>query len=191
LPFTRVEVLAAMSEAANTFAASARHNWAELVRLAHQIHPNGIEKSANALAASAGVGAQGIREKLQAIRWHFAAGRTEESIIELGQHDAIHEYREERNGKRLDPLVPMTFRITEELRRYVLAEITRIRKVLGHRSRPGAPCDMETFFTWLHAEMLEWTAQQIRHSAGMPRLKRHAQTNREAEGQVDHAPEKK
>jgi hypothetical protein len=170
-----------MSEAANIFAASARHNWAELVRVTRQVHPDHIEKSAKALAASAGVGAPGIREKMQAIRWLLDNGRSEDYIIGAGQHQTIHEYREAKKEKRLDPQVTMSWRITPDLRYHVQCQVIRIANLLGIK-------DSETFWMFMHAEMSSWTPEQIRHSAGIPRLRRYAQRNRNAQGQVDHHP---
>jgi hypothetical protein len=170
-----------MSETLNMFAASARHNWSELVRVTRQVRPENIEKSAKALAFASGQSAQGVREKMQAIRWLLDQGRSEEYIIGAGQHKTIHEYREARAEKRLDPQVSMSWRVTADLRYHVQCEVIRISKILGIR-------DQETFWMFMHAEMSSWTPEQLRHSAGIPRLRRHAQRISEAQRQVDHAP---
>jgi hypothetical protein len=165
---------------ANSFVASARHSWAELVHNARQIHPKQLEKSAKTLAEAAGVGAQGVREKLQAARWMLDAGRSVEDVIGLGQKQTIHEYRAARAEKRLDPLVTMSWRVTADLRYHVQVLVNHIAKVLEIR-------DSETFWMWWHAEASKWTEQEIRHSGGIPRLRKYAQTSSsQARRKVDH-----
>ena len=154
------------------FVVSARHNWIELVRVTRNVRPDALKKSAKAIAYAAGVGPQGVQEKMQAIKFAQQQGRSDEYIIGAGQHKTISEYREARAEKRLDPVVSMSWRVTAELRYAVQCEVIRIAKIAGIR-------DQETFWTFMHAEMSSWTPQQIRHSSGEPHVKKQSHAQRE------------
>ena len=150
---------------ANEYVLSARAQWKQLLDVAKGTSPKGIEKTAKAIASAAGVGWQNVKEKLEAIQSALRAGRDEEWILNRGQKQTIADHRKARMEKRLDPYVMMGWKVTEDTRYAVKCEVLRICKVLGIK-------DSETFFTWLHAEMSSWTDPQLRHSAGMPRLKK-------------------
>jgi hypothetical protein len=156
-------------KAANDYVQSARNGWSELVLLAKDTHPRNIEKSAKSIATAAGTGWHGVKEKMEAIQHAFRVGRDEEFVMNRGQKQTIADFRKAREEKRLDTYVNMGWKVTPDTKFAVKTEILRHCKVMGMR-------DSETYFTWLHAEMCQWTPAQLRHSAGMPILKKMKET---------------
>ena len=167
-------------KAVNSYVQSSRNAWGELVRVAADISPKTLEKSAKAIARAAGVGWRSVKEKLESIQWALREGRSEEYIVGRGQKALIADYRRARAEKRTDPFVLMGWKVTAETAFAIKTEVYRHCKILGIR-------DAETYFTFLHAEMSMWTPQQLRHSAGIPKLKRDKEVPDEAQTEAKAA----
>lgn len=160
------------------YAELARDSWQELVRVCRQVGSKNLKKSARAIAEAAGVGPQSVLEKMQAIRFALDLGRSEEYVVSQGQKRIIEQYRETRSQQRLDPMTSMSWRVSEDTRNAVRAEVHRIMQILNIR-------DPDLFWTWWHSEASLWTPAQLRHSAGEPRLRRHAPRASETQREVE------
>lgn len=133
--------------------------------LTRGVSPKNIEKSAKALAKASESDWHSVKYNMQAVSYLMTQNYTNEEIIALGRLKVRELYKKAKREKNGDPLTLMGWRVTPDTKYAVESEVLRHCKILGIK-------DSETYWTWWHSEASMWSPPQLRHSAGMPILKR-------------------
>ena len=156
---TKVPEGADVSEIANRFVGGAKEQWAHLCRLAFSVKPLGIDRAAKVLSESAHVGAPTLKRKLLAIQYARQQGATLDQVILLGQTSVMGGYVNGKKSERTDEQVVLQWKVEPKLRDAVKKEVLRIAKALGFKTS-------DEFWLWMHAQMVQWTYEELKHSAG-------------------------
>lgn len=154
--------------AANEYVKHSRDGWANLVWTVVDSDGN-IDATCKALASSTGRDWRGIQQQFRAIQWALANSLSIDEIIFRGSKWIVAEHK--KSKPKREAYVRMSYMVTPELE-------FSIHKLIAEHCRILQIKDTQTYWEWWYAEAVTWTPQQLRHSAGMPKLKERKEEGR-------------
>jgi len=152
-----------MSEARENYERSKQEQWKALVIIAASRGTRDMREFLD----SSGAERTSLKRKIAAITWCNAhAGMPFEEIVQFGQNKTLSHYaaakKNGHNEKRRHLRWLVSKGLADAVERDVVARIARVLEIETS----------EEFWLFLHSVFLDTTDAQLRHAAGMPRLKK-------------------